>query len=182
MKNNIGMAMINMDIYTVEIFKTMEDLKDIISRFGDDVGELQNMLIISEDDIPKTIDINKISIVCYYDEVTNILHDELSFNEYQTIKAQSTKKKQELLSSINIEVYHIQSILSCRGWCFEVEEYLLDNGYDKSIFNRFGNIEVNYIKNDIHIEIINDLEIVFYNGFMRLVTIEKKRNIVLVKY
>ena len=182
MKKNMTMALINMDICTVELFKEMKELKEIIDRFGEDVSELQNMIIVSEEEIPKVIDTKKISIIAYHDEITNKFYDELSFEEYQEIKEKSIEKKQEMLNKIAIEVYNIQSILSCGGWCFEVEEYLLDNGYDKSIFNRFGNIEVNYIKNDIHIEIINDLEVVFYNGFMRLVTIEKKRNIVLVKY
>lgn len=68
--------------------------------------------------------------------------------------------KFDIIKSLNKEIVDIQGILYNNGWCEEIEEYLLNNGFKKRVVETYyENIEVTYIRGDINIEMVNDLEI-----------------------
>ena len=182
-KNNTLMGIINFRLNTVEVFDDIKRMQDMLECFGNEnIEELHDTMIVLEEEIQNIIDVKEFVVVGFYDSLNDIYYDEIPFTEYQEVKRKIESKKQGILCNIAIDVLNIQYILNNKGWIFEIENYLLNNGYEKREFKRFGNTEIYYCKDDVEVKIINDLEVVFYSGFSVIGTIEKRNNLVLVYY
>ena len=169
MINNKNMALIDTKLYTVELFEEFSEIRGIIERFSDDIGQLEDFMIVSEERIKEILkDEEKIMIINYYDEEEKEIYDQLTYSQWVDKKNRS-KKRKDLLNSISCDIVNIQKILFDGGWHSEVEKYLLGNGYKKEIYID----EVQYIKDEINVVSCNDLEVSFYNGFYRLALIEQ---------
>lgn len=86
MKNN-RMVLIDLDLNTVELFEDVQELQDIIDRFTNNMQDLENKIIVSEEKILNVLnDKEKIIIVNYYDTRCKRFYDELTYDQWKMLE------------------------------------------------------------------------------------------------
>ena len=92
MKKN-KMAIIDKTYNTVELVSNMEEVMEVINRYKDDFETFTSKMVVSEDKMLEVIDEKKITIVNYFDVVSEVFYEELTYNEYKIIE-----EKNELIN------------------------------------------------------------------------------------
>ncbi len=92
MKNN-KMAIIDKTCNTVELVSNMDEVMEVMNRYKDDFETFTSKMVVSEDKMLEVIDEKKITIVNYFDVVSEVFHKELTYNEYRIIE-----EKNELIN------------------------------------------------------------------------------------
>lgn len=92
MKKN-KMAIIDLRYVTVELCNDMAEVMEVMDRFKDDVEEFTNKMVVSEEKMLDMFATEKITIVNYFDVVSEVFYKELTYNEYKIIE-----EKNELIN------------------------------------------------------------------------------------
>ena len=85
MKKN-KMAIIDKTYNTVELVSNMDEVMEVMNRYKDDFETFTSKMVVSEDKMFEVIDEKKITIVNYFDNVSKVFYEELTYNEYRIIE------------------------------------------------------------------------------------------------
>lgn len=85
MKNE-KIAIIDLRYVTVELCNDMAEVMEVMDRFKDDVEEFTNKMVVSEEKMLDMFATEKITIVNYFDSVSKVFYEELTYNEYRIIE------------------------------------------------------------------------------------------------
>ena len=128
MKNN-KMAIIDKTYNTVELCNDMSEVMEVMDRFKDDFETFTSKMVVSEDKMLEIIDEKKITIVNYFDVVSEVFYKELTYNEYKIIE-----EKNELINYMVDNDITDNAVASYRdlksqldkviNTFFELEEYI----------------------------------------------------------
>lgn len=86
MKTNEKMAIIDLRYTTVELCNNIAEVMEVMDRFKDDIEEFTNKMVVSEEKMLDMFATEKITIVNYFDNVSKVFYEELTYNEYRIIE------------------------------------------------------------------------------------------------
>lgn len=85
MKNE-KIAIIDLRYVTIELCNDMAEVMEVMDRFKDDIEEFTNKMVVSEEKMLDMFATEKITIVNYFDNVSKVFYEELTYNEYRIIE------------------------------------------------------------------------------------------------
>ena len=85
MKNE-KIAIIDLRYVTIELCNDMAEVMEVMDRFKDDIEEFTNKMVVGEEKMLDMFATEKITIVNYFDNVSKVFYEELTYNEYRIIE------------------------------------------------------------------------------------------------
>lgn len=92
MKNE-KIAIIDLRYVTVELCNDMEEVMEVMNRYKDDFETFTSKMVVSEEKMLDMFGTEKITIVNYFDNISDVFYKELTYNEYKIIE-----EKNELIN------------------------------------------------------------------------------------